>query len=793
MSQRNKRDRNKASKLNCDCEQCPVDLLDYCTDYIECNLYSTSPYRLRNFHSFIDLILFIFGALYVVFVPYTKHEESFNMQATHDLLFNGYLDWNSHEYLHSDPRMVTFAAAKLISMMIFPFKFIALFIPSIHLQQQCQYLIRFALLFLNIVALSKFRQSFVLSYFVQETDIYILNRTNKYKKSVRAHAHMSHIKIAMIQRFSLLFTVLIIAQFHFLFYSSRLLPNCLALPSITIAFAHLFRNNVKRTSLWLVIACVLYPHNCIILVPFILFFVRCKQRKQTQTPWLILLWWSCVHCALVLLTIACIISMDSWLWNRFISFDEVSLFSWPTLDSLRSGFSLIPNMLLINTFFIILSVFKIHPMLFLNALTNRYKDEPRSTRELIALFIDWQSVCLLFICALFIICSHGDTNRLLVVCPPLTLLSTMGCIRLCTLWGFKGFENANYTIEWFMSNLYERQKELYFLWIPHHLLFSSVVKKLVSLEPPLTFINLRRYLKVVFKDIPREIMRKQTGFIALSVSLSILISICFAFHQVYEASYDYPGGVAITLFPNIIDDYKTNMIWYHDEDMQEEDESMYYREPEEEEHNDTLRSRHGERENRAIHSTRGHKMNRDYTTNMNASIGDPYHSAHVWHGYDAIDCVHIGKLAAVSGVTRFLTPSFYEEYRFDTRYEIEMEEYALLKDPCNLYEEMYSKICDDEEYFERHDDYLHTNEDCESSMDYNQPMIHGFDYLISEYSSVPGYYLIPHGIIYARPMHSSFKSQMVSLMRHMFSFFSNTENRFLEPSLYVLKRQTNEP
>ena len=70
----------------------------------------------------------------------------------------------------------TFIGALLLSWMVFPAKALTSLLfwvlkltplsalaSPLRVQQQCQYLIRFALLFINIAALSKFRQAFVLA------------------------------------------------------------------------------------------------------------------------------------------------------------------------------------------------------------------------------------------------------------------------------------------------------------------------------------------------------------------------------------------------------------------------------------------------------------------------------------------------------------------------------------------------------------------------------------------------------------------------------------------------------
>ena len=71
--------------------------------------------------------------------------------------------------------------------------------------------------------------------------------------------------VSMIQSFSVLFAVLTVAQFHFLFSASRLLPNCLALPLVTTAFAQYFRRRYCRALLWMAASTIWFRCDSIVM------------------------------------------------------------------------------------------------------------------------------------------------------------------------------------------------------------------------------------------------------------------------------------------------------------------------------------------------------------------------------------------------------------------------------------------------------------------------------------------------------------------------------------------------
>ncbi len=136
--------------------------------------------------------LFAFVAIgHVIYTPFTKVEESFNLQAIHDIL---YLKNNLSQYDHNQfPGVVprTFIGPLVISSFVMPFI----------------YFLEENLLLVQILS------RIVLAAFVMSG---LFNFTNAIKKTYDSS----------VEKWTLVF---MISQFHFMFYMSRTLPNTFGL------------------------------------------------------------------------------------------------------------------------------------------------------------------------------------------------------------------------------------------------------------------------------------------------------------------------------------------------------------------------------------------------------------------------------------------------------------------------------------------------------------------------------------------------------------------------------------
>ncbi|KAH8407214.1 hypothetical protein KR222_010534 [Zaprionus bogoriensis] len=158
----------------------------------------------------MDALVFLTAAAHLVYTPFTKVEESFNLQAMHDILYlrNNFTQYDHHEYPGVVPR--TFIGPLIISMLSAPF---VLLFETLSINKfWAQYVVRLVLAGAISMAWHNLRQAVTKIYGVE----------------VR-----------------LWLTAITITQFHFIFYMTRPLPNIFALPLVLYAIAYWMRGQTK--------------------------------------------------------------------------------------------------------------------------------------------------------------------------------------------------------------------------------------------------------------------------------------------------------------------------------------------------------------------------------------------------------------------------------------------------------------------------------------------------------------------------------------------------------------------
>eukprot|EP01027_Heterolobosea_sp_BB2_P009588 GEZU01014115.1.p1 GENE.GEZU01014115.1~~GEZU01014115.1.p1 ORF type:complete len:604 (-),score=139.97 GEZU01014115.1:371-2182(-) len=247
------------------------------------------------FDRFDLLILLVACGLYLIVCPFTKVEESFNMQATHDLLFHPHnlTKFDHHEFPGVVPR--TFLGPIILSSFAYPFQFImknyvfgsgggiARNLPFPWNSSDAEklatlYLVRFILGFLVVLAIAHFRRS-IQTCFGRDT--------------------------------SKMFALITVAQFHLLFYSTRLLPNTFALIFVIFAFSYWLRNKITKTFALLTFAAVVFRSDVLVLiVPMGLYSVLSRNISLFKIV--------AVGIITVFLSLILTVTVDSYYWQRLL-------------------------------------------------------------------------------------------------------------------------------------------------------------------------------------------------------------------------------------------------------------------------------------------------------------------------------------------------------------------------------------------------------------------------------------------------------------------------------------------
>ena len=150
----------------------------------------------------VSLLLFLTVFLYIAVCPYTKVEESFNLQAIHDLLHHG-SDIELYDHL-TFPGVVprTFLGPLAVSSLSLPLTLLS-----------------------DLAGCSKFSQQLIVRGVLGSL---VMAAFSLYRAAVRERYGRT---------VSVFLSLLTLSQFHLMFYSSRPLPNTLALGPVLAALA----------------------------------------------------------------------------------------------------------------------------------------------------------------------------------------------------------------------------------------------------------------------------------------------------------------------------------------------------------------------------------------------------------------------------------------------------------------------------------------------------------------------------------------------------------------------------
>lgn len=202
---------------------------------------SLLPYTMYKYNRLFDVLIIAVVGYHLYISPFTKVEESFNIQAIHDIVNYGIfpVDTIQNNYDHIQfPGVVprTFIGSLVIAGLVKAIDFVAslfgLGLISEGSQVNVQLIARGVLGFLNAASLIKIRNS--------------INRVAFSDKKFKRKGLVGF-----------WYNILLVSQFHLLYYSSRTLPNFIALPIVNFAVSKLIIGDITGLT-WLAFIGVIF-------------------------------------------------------------------------------------------------------------------------------------------------------------------------------------------------------------------------------------------------------------------------------------------------------------------------------------------------------------------------------------------------------------------------------------------------------------------------------------------------------------------------------------------------------
>jgi len=332
----------------------------------------------------LDAALAAVFTVHLCLAPFTKVEESFNMQAAHDFLFHGF-DLARYDH-HTFPGVVprTFLGALVLATLAAPVSLVTRFLGFPKLASQ--YAVRLVLGMLVAAAMGTLRREV----------------SKRYGRAA-----------------GVLFVAVSAAQFHLPFYATRTLPNTFALVLVTAALAFWLQGRLRAMVCTLVVATAVFRSDvAVFAVPLLAQPLLLRRDARTVFPRAVL--WALVA---FVASLAATVPLDSLLWRRWL---------WP------EGIVLYYNTVLNKS-----SLWGTHPWhwYFTSALPRAMG--PTLLLVVVGVATEWRRTlrevlpCVAFI-ALYSFLPHKELRFIIYALPLLNVVAAAGAARCFRVKGIRG-------------------------------------------------------------------------------------------------------------------------------------------------------------------------------------------------------------------------------------------------------------------------------------------------------------------------------------------------------------------